>query len=84
MVLSRFLRGWQRKGFLRPPPEKSYPFPFRLGFCLEWRTHDSNPIREQLRLEGFDLIDERLQHLLGCLEDALISTGETKLLPFLP
>ena len=44
----------------------------------------SNPIREQLRLEGFDLIDERLQYLLGCLEDALVSTGETELLPFLP
>ena len=44
----------------------------------------SNPIREQLRLEGFDLIDERLQYLLGCLEEALVSTGETELLPFLP
>ena len=44
----------------------------------------SNPTREQLRLEGFDLIDERLQYMLGCLEDALVSTGETKLLPFLP
>ncbi|MGL4401678.1 MAG: phosphoenolpyruvate carboxylase, partial [Luteolibacter sp.] len=44
----------------------------------------SNPIREQLRLEGFDLIDERLQYLLGCLEDALVSTGEKELLPFLP
>jgi phosphoenolpyruvate carboxylase len=44
----------------------------------------SNPTREQLRLEGFDLIDERLQYMLGCLEDALVSTGETELLPFLP
>jgi phosphoenolpyruvate carboxylase len=44
----------------------------------------ANPTREQLRLEGFDLIDERLQYLLGCLEDALISTGETELLPFMP
>ena len=44
----------------------------------------SNPTREQLRLEGFDLIDERLQYLLGCLEEALISTGETELLPYLP
>ena len=43
-----------------------------------------NPIREQLRLEGFDLIDERLQYLLGCLEEALKSTGETELLPYLP
>ncbi|MES2441099.1 MAG: phosphoenolpyruvate carboxylase [Verrucomicrobiota bacterium] len=44
----------------------------------------SNPTREQLRLEGFDLIDERLQYLLGCLEEALVSTGETELLPYLP
>ncbi len=44
----------------------------------------SNPTREQLRLEGFDLIDERLQYLLGCLEEALVSTGEKELLPFLP
>jgi phosphoenolpyruvate carboxylase len=43
-----------------------------------------NPIRKQLRLEGFDLIDERLQYLLHCLEEALISTGETELLPYLP
>ena len=43
-----------------------------------------NPIREQLRLEGFDLIDERLRYLLGCLEEALVSTGEKELLPFLP
>ncbi|RYD22935.1 MAG: phosphoenolpyruvate carboxylase [Verrucomicrobiaceae bacterium] len=44
----------------------------------------SIPIREQLRLEGFDLIDERLGYMLGCLEDALKSTGETELLPYLP
>jgi phosphoenolpyruvate carboxylase len=44
----------------------------------------AHPTREQLRLEGFDLIDERLRYLLGCLEDALRSTGETELLPFLP
>jgi phosphoenolpyruvate carboxylase len=43
-----------------------------------------NPTREKLRLEGFDLIDERLKYLLGCLEEALISTGETELLPYLP
>jgi phosphoenolpyruvate carboxylase len=42
------------------------------------------PIREQLRLEGFDLIDERLDYLLGCLGEALKSTGETELLPYLP
>jgi len=40
--------------------------------------------REQLRLEGFDLIDERLKYMLGCLEEALRSTGETELLPYLP
>lgn len=45
---------------------------------------ESSPTREQLRLEGFDLIDERLQYLLGCLKDALESTGETELLPYLP
>ena len=44
----------------------------------------AHPTREQLRLEGFDLIDERLRYLLGCLEDALKSTGETELLPYLP
>lgn len=40
--------------------------------------------REQLRLEGFDLIDERLSYLIGCLEDALKSTGEIELLSYLP
>ncbi len=43
-----------------------------------------NPTREQLRLEGFDLIDERLRYLLGCLEEALVSTGNEELLPFMP
>jgi len=43
-----------------------------------------NPTREQLRLEGFGLIDERLEYLLGCLKDALESTGEKELLPFMP
>jgi len=43
-----------------------------------------NPTREQLRLEGFELIDETLGYLLGCLKDALQSTGETALLPFMP
>ena len=55
---------------------------------LSWLIHmtdsASNPTREQLRLEGFELIDERLKYLLGCLEDALISTGEHELLPYLP
>lgn len=40
--------------------------------------------RDQLRLEGFGLIDERLTYLLGCLRDALASAGETELLPFMP
>jgi phosphoenolpyruvate carboxylase len=40
--------------------------------------------RDQLRLEGFGLIDERLTYLLGCLRDALASAGETQLLPFMP
>ncbi len=43
-----------------------------------------NPTREQLRLEGFELIDETLGFLLGCLKDALQSTGETELLPYMP
>ena len=43
-----------------------------------------NPTRDQLRLEGFDLIDERLSYLLGCLEEALVSTGNQELLPFMP
>ncbi len=40
--------------------------------------------REQLRIEGFGLIDERLSYLLGCLEDALKSAGEKELLAFMP
>ena len=40
--------------------------------------------REQLRIEGFGLIDERLSYLLGCLQDALVSAGETDLLPYMP
>ncbi len=47
-------------------------------------TATTNPTREQLRLEGFDLIDETLTFLIGCLGDALKSTGETELLPYLP
>ena len=43
-----------------------------------------NPTREQLRLEGFDLIDGQLKYLLSCLEEALVSTGATELLPYLP
>ncbi len=40
--------------------------------------------REQLRLEGFDLINERLRYLLDCLEEALVSTGREDLLPYMP
>ncbi|WP_193213500.1 phosphoenolpyruvate carboxylase [Luteolibacter marinus] len=45
---------------------------------------DTQPTREQLRLEGFDLIDETLSFLVGCLGDALQSLGEDSLLPYLP
>lgn len=40
--------------------------------------------RDQLRIEGFGLIDERLTYLLGCLQDALESVGETELLRYMP
>lgn len=40
--------------------------------------------RDQLRIEGFGLIEENLNYLLGCLHDALQSTGETDLLPLMP
>jgi phosphoenolpyruvate carboxylase len=40
--------------------------------------------REELRIAGFDLIDERLSYLLGCLKDALASAGETELLANMP
>ncbi len=43
-----------------------------------------HPTREQLRLEGFENIDTQLHFLLSCLEEALISTGATELLPYLP
>ncbi len=42
------------------------------------------PTREQLRIEGFELIDETLAFLIGCLGDALKSLGEDALLPYLP
>ena len=45
---------------------------------------DSQPTREQLRLEGFDLIDDTLSFLVGCLGDALKSLGEDELIPYLP
>ncbi|MFD2255844.1 phosphoenolpyruvate carboxylase [Luteolibacter algae] len=44
----------------------------------------TNNTRAQLRNEGFDLIDERLKFLLGCLEEALASTGEKELLGHMP
>jgi len=40
--------------------------------------------REELRLQGFDLIDENLSFLISCLSDALQSLGETELIPYLP
>ncbi len=43
-----------------------------------------SPTREQLRNEGFDLIEERLAYLLACLENALKSAGETELLAYMP
>lgn len=43
-----------------------------------------SPIREQLRIEGFELIDESLAFLVGCLGDALRSLGEDALIPYLP
>jgi len=47
-------------------------------------TANTTPTREQLRLEGFEIIDETLSYLIGCLGEALESTGETDLLPYLP
>ncbi len=47
-------------------------------------TKEINPIRENLRLEGFALIDETLTFLIDSLSDALTSLGEDELIPFLP
>src|SRR5688500_4857322 len=44
----------------------------------------TNPARERLRLEGFEIIDDTLTFLIGCLGEALESTGEISLLPYLP
>ena len=44
----------------------------------------TNPTREQLRTEGFELIDEKLAYLTDCLAEALKSLGETELIPYLP
>lgn len=40
--------------------------------------------RQRLRLEGFELIDETLSFLIGCLGEALEQLGENELLPYLP
>jgi phosphoenolpyruvate carboxylase len=44
----------------------------------------TSPRREELRLQGFDLIDDTLQFLIGCLTDALRSLGEDELLRYMP
>ena len=46
--------------------------------------HQEPIARQRLRLEGFELIDETLTFLVGCLGDALKGLGEDKLLPYLP
>lgn len=47
-------------------------------------TEIEQSTREKLRLEGFDLIDVRLQLLIGCLREALESVGANELVPYLP
>jgi len=47
-------------------------------------TEIEQSTREKLRLEGFELIDERLNLLIGCLREALESVGATELIPYLP
>ena len=69
------------------PAAENYPlFDSAQSVLYRRRMTDfpSNPTREQLRLEGFDLIDGQLKYLLSCLEEALVSTGATELLPYLP
>ena len=44
----------------------------------------SSITREELRIQGFDLIDETLSSLISCLSDALKSLGEDELIPYLP
>ncbi|MFK7851181.1 MAG: phosphoenolpyruvate carboxylase [Akkermansiaceae bacterium] len=44
----------------------------------------NSPTRDKLRTEGFELIDERLSYLLGCLKDSLESLGEKDLLNHMP
>lgn len=67
---------------------------FDIPFQTTWIVHFNHNLmksmetealtREQLRLEGFDLIDERLALLIGCLREALESVGATNLVPYLP
>ncbi len=45
---------------------------------------DINPVRENLRQEGFALIDDTLTFLIDSLSDSLTSLGEDELIPFLP
>ncbi|MFC4993250.1 phosphoenolpyruvate carboxylase [Rubritalea tangerina] len=45
---------------------------------------DKNQIRENLRSEGFELIDNTLTLLVDSLAEALTSLGEDDLLPFIP
>lgn len=45
---------------------------------------ETNPVRENLRQEGFTLIDDTLTFLIDSLSDALTSLGEDELIPFLP
>ncbi|MCH7224735.1 phosphoenolpyruvate carboxylase [Haloferula sp. A504] len=40
--------------------------------------------RAELRLQGFDLIDDKLQFLIGCLTDALGALGEEELVRYMP
>jgi phosphoenolpyruvate carboxylase len=47
-------------------------------------TGSGNSTREQLRMEGFGLIDETLAFLMGCLKDVLENAGKRELLPFVP
>ena len=44
----------------------------------------SNTTRDELRIQGFDLIDETLSYLISCLSDALKSLGEDELIPYIP
>ncbi len=56
----------------------------RVLYQLGMTDPAGHPTREQLRLEGFEHIDSQLGFLLSCLEEALVSTGATQLLPYLP